>query len=88
MHSSQRTSFSRLGPSAKSCSRRVPSLGFWLKIFGPTPPIVTSLFTRSGLFIATLTPTTPPIELPIIAADSMPRTSMKRITDDPAVSTG
>ena len=38
--------------------------------------MVTNFATRSGFLMARLMPTTPPIELPIIAADSMPSPSM------------
>ncbi|SKU17207.1 Uncharacterised protein [Mycobacteroides abscessus subsp. abscessus] len=88
MELSQRISLSRSGLSVNSCSRRRPSLGLGLKIFGPTPPMVTSLVMRSGCLIARLMPTTPPIELPTTAAEEMPRPSMKRITEAPAVRTG
>ncbi|SKZ10929.1 Uncharacterised protein [Mycobacteroides abscessus subsp. abscessus] len=50
--------------------------------------MVTSFSTRSGLRIARLTPTTPPIELPIIGAVAIPSASMNASTDLPAVRTG
>ena len=61
---SQSTSRCRVGSSTNSCSSRMPSLGLGLKMLVPMPPIVTSRPMRSGLRMAKLMPTPPPMELP------------------------
>ena len=54
----------------------------------PIPPIVTSRSTRSGLWIAKLMPTPPPIDLPTMCTFSTPSASRKGETVPYAVTIG
>lgn len=66
----------------------MPSLGLGLKMLVPIPPMVTSRPTRSGLWVAKLMPTPPPIELPTMCTLATPSASSKGATVPNAVTIG